>query len=52
MTLLINYVDYLIFGGTADALLQEMQTLTVVLVHSESDIRNTISKHMQVSGSL
>ena len=39
---------FLIFGGT-NALLQEMQTLTEVLVHSESDIRNAISKHMQVS---
>ena len=40
---------FLIFGGTTNVLLQEMQTLTVVLGHSESDIRNAISKHMQVS---
>ena len=46
----INYVDSLIFGGTTNALLQELRTLTEVLVHSESDIRNAISK--QVSDTL
>ncbi len=48
----LTEVIFLVFGGTTNALLQEMRTLTEVLVHSESDIRNSISNHMQVSDML